>query len=253
MRSQRMKNSLLRDDKLSFSMFMDTESLIKSYYPIVKRIVSKTVIKMPDGLDVDDFVQIGMMGLLKALDKCDYDRSTNEFKAYAVKKIRGAILDKIRSSDRISRYSRDRLKEISKTYGEFMNDGIFDPTDEMVAQRAGLSIKKMNKLLQEVSNSTISSIDRYIYGDTPFIESVADKKAKSPLNMMEESELKNILKDGLLKLNRTELTVLSLYYYEDFTMKEIAGVIDKTESRVSQIRTKSLIKLRWYTQKRLNV
>lgn len=231
---------------------MNRDEIVELYYPRVRRLVKKLIVRMPEGYDEEDFVQVGMMGLLKALDNWDETRSLSEFKSYANTKIKGAILDKLRSVDTVSRYSRDKLKKIHEAYKEFMDGGKFDPTDEEVADRAGMNIDEFNELLFKQSNSTILSIDEAIVdSDAILLETLADKNAKSPLDILEEEELEELIKEALRNLNETELTVLSLYYYEDFTMKEIASVIGKTESRVSQIKTRALIKIRAYIQRRI--
>ncbi len=230
---------------------MNKDEIVEQYYPIVRKIVRKLVVKMPEGFDEEDFVQVGMFGLLKALDNWDSSKSLNEFKSYANTKIRGAILDKIRSVDRVSRYARDKLKRVALSYREFMEMGNFDPTDEEIAKQSNLTIEEFNKLMLSSSNSNILSIDETISDDILVIESLEDKSAKTPFEIYEEQEKEELLKEALLSLSEAELTVLSLYYYEDFNMKEIASVIGKTESRVSQIKTKSLIKLREFVKRRL--
>jgi len=232
---------------------MNQEEIIEYYYGIIRIIVKKIVVKLPEGYEEEDFVQIGMMGLLKALDNWDSSKTLSEFKSYANTKIRGAILDKLRSVDKISRYSRDRLKKIATVYRNFMNQGIFDPSDEMVAKQANLTLDEFNNLLYEQSNNTILSIDRITSDDGGlFIESLENKNSKNPLTMIEDKEVQEAIKEGLSNLNETELNVISLYYYEDFNMKEIASIIEKTESRVSQIKTKAIIKLKEFVRRRLN-
>ncbi len=231
---------------------MNREEIVEAYYPKIKRMVKKLVVRMPEGYDEDDFVQVGVMGLLKALDNWDESRSFSEFKSYANTKIKGAILDKLRSVDTVSRYSRDKLKKIHSVYKDFMEEGRFDPSDEEVAQRAGMDLDEFNDLLLKQSNSTMMSIDETVTdSDAILIETIENKSVKSPLEILEDEELQDLIKEGLKTLNDTELTVLSLYYYEDFNMKEIASIIGKTESRVSQIKTKALLKLRAYIQGRI--
>ncbi|AEA33904.1 sigma-70 family RNA polymerase sigma factor [Hippea maritima] len=230
---------------------IDKEEIIQSYYPIVRRIVKKTVVRMPEGYDEEDFVQIGMMGLLKAIENWDENKSLSEFKSYANTKIRGYILDKLRSIDPVSRYARDKLKKINMAYRQLMSEGNFNPTDDEIAERADMSIDEFNELLYKQSNSTMLSIDEAVSsddGDMVLLEVIENKSSKSPLAILEEEELKDIVKEALKALNETEITVLSLYYYEDFNMKEIASLIGKTESRISQIKTKALLKIRAYVE-----
>ena len=230
---------------------MDIEEIVNSYYPIIRRIVKKTVVRMPEGYDEDDFVQIGMMGLLKAIEKWDETRSFSEFKSYANTKIRGYILDKLRQIDPVSRYSRDKLKKIHKAYKSFMDSGNFNPTDEEVAKKADLDIDEFNELLKRQANATIMSIDETVSdGDAILLEAIEDKAAKSPEEKYYEEELEDVLKEGLSRLTETEIIVLNLYYYEDLNMKEIASIIGKTESRVSQIKTRALLKLRAFVERR---
>ncbi len=231
---------------------MNREEIVEAYYPKIRRMVKRIVVRMPEGYDEDDFVQVGIMGLLKALDNWDESRSLSEFKSYANTKIKGAILDKLRSVDTISRYSRDKLKKIHSVYKDFMEEGKFDPSDEEVAQRAGMDLDEFNDLLMKQSNSTMMSIDETVTdSDAILLETIENKSVKSPLEILEDEELQDLIKEGLKTLNETELTVLSLYYYEDFNMKEIASIIGKTESRISQIKTKALLKLRAYIQRRI--
>ncbi len=231
-------------------MKISKDEIVEAYYPVIKRMVKKLVVKLPDGFDEEDFVQVGMLGLLKAIDNWDTTRSMGEFKSYANTKIRGAILDKIRSVDKVSRYARDKLKKVSKSYKHFMDNGIFNPTDEELAKAADLDMEEFNKLMSDSSNHTILSLDEVISdSDMLVIESIESKDSQTPLEIVEKQEKEELIKDALRNLTQTELTVLSLYYYEDFNMKEIASVIDKTESRVSQIKTKALIKLREFVKR----
>jgi len=231
---------------------MNKEEIIEAYYPKVKRIVKKLVVRIPEGYDEEDFVQVGMIGLLKALDKWDEKRSISEFKSYASTKIKGAILDKLRSVDHVSRYSRDKLKRIHSVYKDLMDKGKFDATDEEVAKMAGMDLDEFNDLLFKQSNSTILSIDEAVTDrDVILLETIENKTVKSPLELLEDDELQELIKEALHTLSETEIMVLSLYYYEDLNMKEIASVIGRTESRVSQIKTKALIKLRAYIQGRV--
>ncbi len=231
---------------------MNKEEIIEAYYPKIRQIVRKLVVRMPEGYDEDDFVQVGVIGLLKALDNWDETKSISEFKSYANTKIRGAILDKLRSVDTVSRYSRDKLKKIHSAYKDFMEEGKFNPSDEEVAKRAGMDLEEFNSLLLKQSNATIMSIDETVNDiGAILIETIENKSIKSPIDILEEDELQYFMEEALKTLSETELTVLSLYYYEDFNMKEIASVIGKTESRVSQIKTKTLLKLRAHIQRRI--
>ncbi len=231
---------------------MNKDEIIEAYYPKVRNIVRKLVVRMPEGYEEEDFVQVGMIGLLKALDNWDETKSFSEFKSYANTKIRGAILDKLRSVDTVSRYSRDKLKKIHATYKEFMEEGVFNPSDEDVAKRAGMDLEEFNDLLVKQSNATMMSIDETVTeGNGVLLETIENKEIKSPLEVLEDTELQDLIKEALNSLNKLELVVLSLYYYEDFNMKEIASLIGRTESRVSQIKTKALIKVRAYIQRRI--
>ncbi len=232
---------------------IDKEKLVESYYPIVRRMVKKLVVRMPDGYDEEDFVQVGMMGLLKALEAADSKKTEAELRAYAQTKIRGAILDKLRSVDKLSRYTRDKLKKIAEAYRELMQEGNLNPTEKDVAEKAGMDEEEIGRLMGEGANLDMLSLDETLSdGDTLIMEAVEDKRTRTPLEMVEENEREELIREALSNLSEQELTVLSLYYHEDLNIKEIASIIGKTESRVSQIKTQSLMKVREYIRRRLN-
>lgn len=221
-----------------------SEEKIKYFYPIIKRLVRKIVVRMPESYDEEDFVQIGMMGLLKAIENIDITKDENAFYKYALLKAKGAILDKLRSVDLVSRYTRDKLKSISRAHKEFLKENIFDASEKSIAMKAGMSIKEYHKAMFELSNIDIVSLDNIIEDEISLQESIEDKSIKSAIDVIEESERLDILKKALSKLSKIELDVLYMYYYEDFSIKEIAQIIKKTQSRVSQIKINAIIKLK---------
>ncbi|MGC8502129.1 sigma-70 family RNA polymerase sigma factor [Desulfurella sp.] len=220
------------------------EEQIKHFYPIVKRIVRKVVVKMPESYDEEDFVQVGMMGLLKALENIDITKDENAFYKYALLKAKGAILDKLRSVDTISRYTRDKLKNISKAHKEFLKENVLDASEKSIATRAGMTIKEYHKAMIGLSNLDIVSLDNALEDEINLQETIEDKSSKLNIDIIEENERLEILTRALNKLSKIELDVLSMYYYEDFSVKEIAQIIKKTQSRVSQIKTNAIIKLK---------
>lgn len=224
------------------------EEQIKHFYPIVKRIVRKVVVKMPESYDEEDFVQVGIMGLLKALENIDLTKDENAFYKYALLKAKGAILDKLRSVDRISRYTRDKLKNISKAHKDFLKENVFDASEKSVASRAGMTIKEYHKAMLGLSNLDIVSLDNALEDEINLQETLEDKSIKLPIDTIEESERLEILRRALSKLSKIELDVLSMYYYEDFSVKEIAQIVKKTQSRASQIKLTALIKLKHFIE-----
>jgi len=220
------------------------EEQIKNFYSIIRRMVKKIVVKMPESYDEDDFVQVGMLGLLKAIDNFDTTKDINAFYKYALMRAKGAILDKLRSVDKISRYTRDKLKSISKAHKEFIKQNRYNVTEKNIAEKAGITIKDYYKTMLEVSNLDIVSLDNMLEEDVSLQETIEDKNQKSAIDILEESERLEILKKALSKLSKIEIDVLSMYYYEDFSIKEIAQIIKKTQSRVSQIKINAIIKLK---------
>ncbi|AHF97915.1 RNA polymerase sigma factor for flagellar operon FliA [Desulfurella multipotens] len=229
---------------MGFNNVSFNDEQIKYFYPIVKRMVRKIVVKMPESYDEDDFVQVGMIGLLKAFENIDTTKDEKAFYKYALLKAKGAILDKLRSVDVVSRYTRDKLKSISKAHKEFLKENIFDASEKSIAAKAGMTMKEYHKTMLEVSNLDIVSLDEMLEDEISLQESIEDKNSKSAINILEESEQINMLTKALSKLSKIELDVLSMYYYEDFSVKEIAQIIKKTQSRVSQIKTNAIIKLK---------
>ncbi len=221
-----------------------SEEQIKYFYNIVKRMVRKIVVKMPESYDEEDFIQVGMMGLLKALDNIDTTKYENTFYKYALLKARGAILDKLRNADVISRYTRDKLKSISRAHKEFLKENIFNASEKSIADKAGLTIKEYHKAMLELSNLDIVSLDNVLEDEINLQESIEDKNVKSAIDIIEENERLDMLTRALGKLSKIEIDVLSMYYYEDFSIKEIAQIIKKTQSRVSQIKINAIIKLK---------
>ncbi len=229
---------------MSTSQVNFSEEQIKYFYNIVKRMVRKIVVKMPESYDEEDFIQVGMMGLLKALDNIDTNKYENAFYKYALLKARGAILDKLRNVDVISRYTRDKLKSISKAHKEFLKENIFNASEKSIADKAGLTMKEYHKAMLELSNLDIVSLDDVLEDEISLQESIEDKNVKSAIDIIEENERLDMLTRALEKLSKTEIDVLSMYYYEDFSIKEIAQIIKKTQSRVSQIKINAIIKLK---------
>lgn len=225
------------------------DKLLKQFYPIVRRMVKRLVVKMPESYSEEDFVQVGIMGLLKAFEKLDVTKDENAFYRYSLSKIRGAILDKLRSVDNISRYTRDKLKSISRAHKEFLKENIFEVSGKNIATRAGISIREYNRTMLEIANLDIVSLDNILEDNISLQETIEDKNTKTAIDIIEETERFEILKKALERLSIIELDVLSMYYYENFSVKEISKIIKKTESRVSQIKSNAIIKLKHLVEK----
>lgn len=224
----------------------EREKLIIKYVPLVKNIVGRIAMRLPDHVGRDDLISVGIMGLMSALEKFDETKKV-QFETYAQFRIRGAILDELRSRDDAPRSVRsketmleDALEVLRKKFGR-------DPTYKEVSHYLGVSLKKYYKLLDEARGVCILSNDwlspNYCekYGRYDVLEKI-DKN--NPFFLFADRELKNILKNAIDSLPEKEKLVLSLYYYEELTLKEIGLTLKLTESRVCQIHSQAILRLK---------
>jgi RNA polymerase sigma factor for flagellar operon FliA len=222
--------------------------LVRQYAPLVKYVAGKVAIGMPQNIEFDDLVGYGTFGLLDAIEK--YDPSKNvKFKTYAVTRIRGAIYDELRSIDWVPRSVRQRAKEVEDAIGYLENRLGRNPTDKEIADALGMSIEEFNTLLLKLSSTTLVSInDSYFMGDdsdkVSIAETIESPSALKPDVIVEKEEVKKLIISTIEKLPDKEKKVLILYYYEDLTLKEIGEVLEVTESRVSQLHTKAIMRLK---------
>jgi RNA polymerase sigma factor for flagellar operon FliA len=224
------------------------ESFIKQYAPLVKYVAGKVAVGMPHNVEFDDLVGFGVFGLLDAIDKFDPEKNV-KFKTYAVTRIRGAIFDELRSIDWVPRSVRQKTREIEETIGSLEAQLGRTVSDQEIASAMGVSEGEFIKTMLKISGTSVLSLnDVWFSGDENDKVSIGDSiEAPSSLNpdvIVEKEEIRRVIIEAINELPDKEKKVLVLYYYEDLTLKEIGQVLEVTESRISQLHTKAILRLR---------
>jgi len=220
--------------------------LILKLLPFTRSIAERMSMRLPANVDVDDLINAGIIGLIDAIEKFDPSKEI-KFKTYAEFRIRGAILDELRSLDWLPRSLRQKTSQVEETYYKLEQELGRPASDQEMAEALELSIEEFYEILSQSRGAILFSLDDL--GDNPdnktknLLSLIADSEDKSPLFSIKLKELKRVVGDGINRLPEKEKLVISLYYYEELTMKEIGKVLDITESRVSQIHTKAIILL----------
>lgn len=215
---------------------------------IVKIIASKIHARIPSGIELTDLVHTGVLGLIDAVRRYDPTKGT-KFSTYASLRIRGAILDELRNLDWASRSLRQKIKEVENAFETLEMKLARPPKEEEVAKSLHMSIPEFHKLLDEsrgvgIGVFRISSEDEANIANGKMLKYYAADNQESPVLVLENEEMKKILAGFIKQLPEKEKVVLNLYYLEDLNLKEIGKIMDLTESRISQIRTAAILRLR---------
>ncbi len=225
----------------------DKSQLIRDHLGLVDILVGRMVTQVPSFMGRDDMRSAGMVGLIDAANKFDASKKIL-FKTFAEYRIRGAILDEMRKLDWFSRSLRDKQSKISKTMATLENKLGRDPSEEEMARALGITVVTYQEMLNQVSHlgcvSLNETLDHSAEGRS-FLDALIDKRSdSSPVNRLESMELTQVIAKILEKLPEKERLVISLYYYEELTQKEIAEVLSVSEGRISQLHSQALINLR---------
>jgi RNA polymerase sigma factor for flagellar operon FliA len=230
------------------------QRLLAKYVPLVRNVATRMAMGFPRSVELTDLVNTGVIGLIEAFGNFDPARGV-KFETYAVPRIRGAILDELRALDWVPRSTRARSREIEKALTELENELGRLPEKSELARHLDLSEAELYHALDDVSCTNILSLDEIVYPEddnrqVPRIETVQDNGALSVLGIIERGELHTFLVTAIDHLTDQEKLVISLYYFEELTLKEIGEVMVISESRVSQIHTRAVKKLRGMVRER---
>ncbi len=233
------------------------DKLLVEYAHLVKYIASRVAVNLPKTVDRDDLTSAGVLGLIRAVETFDPGRGF-KFETYAGHKIRGAILDELRSMDWVPRSIRQKYREVQRAHGKLENELGRAPYDDEVCAELDITPREYEELLAEITPTTILSLEESMPdrgGDSKqikLIETIEDPGSENPLKALGFEELKTILKDAITSLPDKARLVVALYHYEELTLKEIGVVLEISESRVSQIHSKAILKLRARLLQRIN-
>lgn len=222
------------------------DTLIMKYASFVKYVAGRIAINLPANVEFDDLVSYGILGLIDAIDKYDPERKV-KFKTYAKTRIRGAIFDELRVLDWTPRSIRQKARKLEKAYAKLEGKLGRCATDEEIAEYLKIDISDLHKLFDETKKSLLLSLDEIFYDDeegSSRFDFVENQKSDNPQLKIEESEMRSILADAINQLSERERLVITLYYYEDLTSKEIGKILGVSDSRVSQLHTKAVLRLR---------
>ena len=224
------------------------QRLLNKYLPLVRNVAARMAMGFPRSVELSDLVNTGVIGLIEAFGNYDPERGV-KFETYAVPRIRGAILDELRALDWVPRSTRAKSREIERAVVSLENKLGRQPGSHELAEQLNLTQKELNIALDDVTSTNILSLDEVIYPDddnrqVPRIETITDRSVHSVLGEIEKGELRSFLVVAMDRLTPQEKLVIALYYYEELTLKEIGEVMSISESRVSQIHTRAVMKLR---------
>jgi RNA polymerase sigma factor for flagellar operon FliA len=241
----------LREAKEKFNEIPNDlkDQIVLEHTALIKYIVNRIAVRLPSHIDLDDLYSTGVIGLIDAIDKYDPEKNC-KFKTYAEFRIKGAILDQLRSLDWVPRSVRQKSRKLERAYGEIEQRLGRAATDDEVADSLGLEIDKFHTMLNQVRGISMVNLEEVrgtnSDGDRTgtFADIIEDVHSENPFASLKLLETKNVISDTIGLLPEKERLVVSLYYYEDLNMKEIGGILGITESRVCQIHTKAVMRLR---------
>lgn len=222
----------------------ERDALVEAHLPQVKFIVERIAARLPQTVDREDLISAGVLGLLDATTKYDPSRGV-QFKTYAELRVRGAILDSLRSLDAAPRSLRQRAREVEAAYAQIERQNGRPATEEEVAEAIGVSLLQLQTTLGELSWLSVARLDEEDEDGQPGLaRQIADDPRLTPAALFERTEQRERLVAAIERLNKRERDVIGLYYVEELTMKEIGAVLGITESRVCQIHTQAVLHLR---------
>ncbi len=223
------------------------DQLILDYAPLIRFIAQKISSRLPSNIDVDDLISAGVIGLMDAIEKYDPSRD-NKFKTYAEFRVRGAILDELRSQDWVPRSVRDKAKKIERAYSQLEQRLGRSATDVEISDALELSLDEYYAMISKVKAVTLLSAEEVLspirQERKGILEELEAGNSKNPFLQLKNKNVQNVIKEHIKELPEKQKLVLSLYYYEDLNLKEIGRILDVTESRVSQLHTQAVEKLR---------
>jgi RNA polymerase sigma factor FliA len=233
------------------------DKLLLEYASLVKYVAQRIAVNLPSSVDRDDLISAGIFGLVKAVETFEPERGF-KFETFAGHKIRGAILDELRELDWVPRSVRQKARELQRVFAKLENDLGRIPYDDEVCEFLKIDLKEYEDILTEVTPTTIISLEESMPDRDPdskelrIIDTIEDNGSLNPLRELGFIEVKNILKEAISQLPEKEKLVIALYHYEELTLKEIGVVLDISESRVSQIHSKVILRLRAKLLQKIN-
>lgn len=233
------------------------DKLIVKYAPLVKYVAGRLAMGLPSHIEVDDLVSYGVFGLIEAIERFDPARQV-KFETYAIARIRGAMLDSLRAFDWIPYSVRQKSKELESAYSKVESRIGRSATDAEVAAEMGIPIDRLHKMLQEVRGMSIVSLDEVLSGEDDSsnqvrtVEVIGDASAQDPLSFVEFEDRKRILAEAIERLPEKERLVIALYYHQGLTVTEISRILGVSQSRISQVHSKAVLRLRSRLTRRLS-
>jgi RNA polymerase sigma factor FliA len=226
----------------------ERDQLIIRYAPWVKYIALRMAAKLPAHIQAEDLMSAGIIGLIDALDKFNPTREV-QFKTYAQIRIQGAMKDELRALDWASRSMRQKVKRLEQAYATLERELGRPPSSEEVASSLGIKMAAFEEMLDDVKGTTLVSLEELGQGPasedkSALLEALLTRQDQDPLEMLNLQDLKKALTVAIAELPEKERLVLSLYYFEELTMKEVGKVLNLTESRISQLHTQAVLRLR---------
>jgi RNA polymerase sigma factor for flagellar operon FliA len=225
------------------------ERLVVAYSPLVKYVSGRMASGLPAHVDEADLISYGLGGLINAIERFELEREI-KFETYAITRIKGAIIDELRSLDWVPRSVRQRARQIEKANAKLEHKLQRAPSDEEMAAELDITVEDFQDYLLQISNSTIAALDElWTVGDSSgdqvsLLDTLHDPDAPDPAAALDQTDLKDRIADAIARLPEREKLVIALYYYENLTLREIGEVLGVTESRISQLHTKAVLRLR---------
>jgi RNA polymerase sigma factor for flagellar operon FliA len=224
---------------------LDNGSLLRQYSPLVRRLAHQMIAKLPANVELDDLIQVGMIGLSDALSRFDAGQGV-QFETFATQRIRGAMLDELRGSDWMSRGDRRQQRAIETAVHKLEQKLGRAPNESEISKEMGLTLKEYQELLGKVRGTQLIYLEDMSgdEGDEDYLDRhVADEDA-NPLGRLQDQRMREALVEAIKNLPEREQYVMSMYYEHDMNLKEIAAVLGVTESRVCQLHSQSIARLR---------